>query len=114
MKSHLEESFDSWLRVNKFRDFFVREYKIEKPKRLWKSRKSSWKVDFLSTKLKIAIEIQGGTFSGGGHSRGAYQHSDFDKANYLQNLGYKIYFLDTLHIRENDYEMVEFAIKNSV
>jgi very-short-patch-repair endonuclease len=110
MKSALEEEFNKWLIEKDLIKHFKREFPIEKPEYLWKSRKSSWKIDFLSEELKIAVEIQGGTFIAGGHSRGNYQHSDFDKANYLQNLGYDIYFLDTKHVRNQSYQMVLNAI----
>lgn len=112
--SYLEQNFDQWLEYNGYKQYFEREIPILKPSYLWKSRKSSWKIDFLSEQLKIAIEIQGGTFSNGGHSRGSYQHSDFNKSNYLQNLGYEIYLLDTKHIKNQDFEMVEFAIQKKI
>jgi len=112
--SYLEENFNQWLEDNGYKPFFEREIPILKPPYLWKSRKSSWKIDFLSEKLKIAIEIQGGTFCNGGHSRGGYQHSDFDKANYLQNLEYEIYLVDTLHIQRQAFAMIEFAIQKKI
>jgi very-short-patch-repair endonuclease len=112
--SDLEASFENWLKEKHYFSFFAREVKILKPQALWKSRKSSWSIDFLSEYLKIAVEIQGGTFSRGGHSRGAYQHSDFNKANYLQVLGYKIFFFDTLHVRNEAFDALEQVIKNKI
>lgn len=109
--SHLEIKFKIWLEQNKLLAYFGEQVPILKPSRFWKSKKSSWRIDFLSEELKIVVEIQGGTFSYGGHSRGAGQHSDFDKINHLQNLGYRVFQFDTQHVRENDYVELLEAIK---
>lgn len=45
-----------------------------------------WRWDFVVGKL--AIEIHGGTWSGGRHSRGSGQHSDFAKQNAVVRAGY--------------------------
>lgn len=46
-----------------------------------------WRFDFYFPTHKIAIEIEGGTWSGGRHGRGAGMERDMDKYNYAAKLG---------------------------
>lgn len=50
-----------------------------------------WRFDFCLPMYKIAIEINGGIFSGGRHSRGAGQLNDFEKLNEAQLLGWRVF-----------------------
>lgn len=110
-KSHLESSFEIWLKINKLDHLFEREYKIPKPQRLLKSRKASWRIDFAAPLHKVGIEINGGTYSAKGrHSTGTGQHADYDKLNYLTANGWKMFVFDALHVREADYIILQDAI----
>jgi hypothetical protein len=51
-----------------------------------------WKFDFAWPDRMIAVEVQGGTFIGGVHSRGAGQERDFEKANAATLLGWRVFF----------------------
>ena len=54
-----------------------------------------WRLDFAILDLRLGIEIQGGTFMRGGHSRGAGQNRDFEKHNAATALGWRVLFADT-------------------
>lgn len=47
------------------------------------------------TRGNLAIEIQGGTFTRGRHSRGAGQHNDYEKMNEAQRLGWRVLQFDS-------------------
>lgn len=49
-----------------------------------------WRLDFAFVEQKLGVEIQGGAFSSGGHSRGAGQAKDHQKINEAQKLGWMI------------------------
>lgn len=58
----------------------VREYKFH-PER-------KWRFDFAHLKSKVAIEIEGGTWSGGRHTRGSGYSNDCEKYNEAAKLGW--------------------------
>ena len=49
-----------------------------------------WRIDFAIVDLKIGIEIEGGVFSGGRHTRGAGFVADIEKYNAAATLGWVI------------------------
>ena len=51
-----------------------------------------WLFDFARPDIRLAIEIDGGLFVGGRHSRGAGQIKDMEKGNHAVALGWQ-----TLH-----------------
>jgi hypothetical protein len=84
--SQLEDTFAFQLRAYHIK--FEREVRFAPPRR--------FRFDFLIGKL--AVEIMGGTYVQGGHSRGKGQTKDAEK-NYLALLaGYRILYLTTDHI----------------
>lgn len=60
----------------------VREFRFH-PTRLWR-------FDFCWPDLRIALEIEGGVFSRGAHSRGAGYTKDTEKYNQATIMGYRI------------------------
>lgn len=50
-----------------------------------------WRIDFAWPEEKIALEIEGGIFVGGRHSRGAGMQADFTKYNEAALLGWRIF-----------------------
>jgi len=51
-----------------------------------------FRADFLCPNLKIIVEVNGGQFSGGRHTRGGKGYeTDLDKLNLAQSKGYKVY-----------------------
>lgn len=75
MKSALEETFAFQLRAAKLFGF-EREFKFHPVRR--------WRFDFAFPELKIGVEIQGGIFVGGRHSRPMQMMADYEKMNHAQ------------------------------
>jgi len=61
---------------------FEREYRFH-PKR-------KWRFDFADVENKIAIECEGGIYSGGRHTRGKGYEGDCEKYNQATIMGWKI------------------------
>jgi very-short-patch-repair endonuclease len=61
---------------------WVSEYKFH-PKRMWR-------IDFAQPEKKIAIEVEGGAYSKGRHTRGSGFIKDMEKYNALTVLGWKL------------------------
>lgn len=49
-----------------------------------------WRFDAAWPAIKLAVEIQGGSFVGGGHNRGAQQAKDYEKLNEAQRMGWRV------------------------
>jgi very-short-patch-repair endonuclease len=50
-----------------------------------------WRFDFSYPERKIGIEVQGGTYIRGAHSRGTGLERDYEKYNQAQVLGWDVY-----------------------
>jgi len=60
-----------------------REYRFHDTRR--------WRLDFAYPDKKIGIEVQGGTYIRGAHSRGTGLERDYEKYNQAQVLGWDVY-----------------------
>ena len=69
----------------------IREFKFH-PKRKWKS-------DFVWTEQKLIVEVEGGIFSNGRHTRGIGFQNDCEKYNSATCLGYRVIRVTAEHIR---------------
>jgi very-short-patch-repair endonuclease len=58
-----------------------------------------WAVDFAWPDERIAVEVDGGLFNQGRHSRGAGMLGDMEKLNALACLGYRIIRVTPEHVR---------------
>ena len=81
MGSDLETTFAFQLRALKLPEP-VREYRFAPPRR--------WKFDFAWLDLLLAVEIEGGTWSGGRHTRGAGFEKDCEKYCEAVLLGWRV------------------------
>jgi hypothetical protein len=54
-----------------------------------------WRFDFCWPTLMIALEAEGGTWTGGAHTRGKHFESDCEKYNAAQVLGWQVYRFTT-------------------
>lgn len=90
-KAKLEESMATILR-HIGADDFVQEHRFHPTRR--------WRLDFAWPEERVAIEVQGGTYSGGGHTRGAQYAKDCEKLNAAQIMGWKVLQFDTNHVRD--------------
>ena len=58
-----------------------------------------WRYDFAWPEHLIAVEIEGGTWSGGRHNRGRGYAGDCEKYNRAMGLGWQVYRLTADHLR---------------
>lgn len=70
---------------------FEQEYKFH-PKR-------KWRADFLITGTKILIEVEGGIWSGGRHTRGKGYIGDMEKYNSAAMMGFTVLRFDTQQVK---------------
>lgn len=70
---------------------FEQEYKFH-PER-------NWRADFLITGTKILIEVEGGIWSGGRHTRAKGYLGDMEKYNAAAVLGFKVLRFDTQQVK---------------
>lgn len=61
---------------------YVREHRFAYPRR--------WRFDFAWTARKIAVEVDGATWSGGRHARGAGIESDAEKHSTAAAMGWRV------------------------
>lgn len=62
-----------------------------------------WRFDYACPELKIAIEVDGGIFTGGRHSGGVGQLRDFEKGNAACAMGWYVF-----HTTPDDMHDLEF------
>ena len=62
-----------------------------------------WRFDYACPELKIAIEVDGGIFTGGRHSGGVGQLKDFEKGNAACAMGWYVF-----HTTPEDMHDLEF------
>jgi len=81
-KSKAEEAFDLQVRALEL-PLIRREYRFAPPRR--------WRFDFAFVG-QVAVEIQGGTWSGGRHVRGKGYEADCEKRNEATLLGWRVLY----------------------
>jgi very-short-patch-repair endonuclease len=54
-----------------------------------------WRFDFAWPAIKLAVELDGGAFTGGGHGRGLQQAKDYEKQNAAVSLGWRVLRFNT-------------------
>lgn len=69
--------------------------------------KRRWRFDFAWTAELVAVEIQGGIFVRGGHSRGVGYSKDCDKANAAAEMGWYVLRYTVLHIENDPVSMIQ-------
>ncbi len=79
--SEAEEIFALHCRVNHIQ--VEREYRFHPERR--------WRFDFCIPEKKIAIEIEGGTWASGRHTRGSGFAADCEKYNEAAALGWRVF-----------------------
>jgi very-short-patch-repair endonuclease len=80
--SHLEVEFAARLREAGLEAGAVAEYKFHAGRK--------WRFDFAYPAMKIAVEIEGGTWSGGRHTRGSGYAEDANKYNHAAIDGWMV------------------------
>ena len=93
-KSYLESTFSMFLKTDMFKSI----PKAQKEWTFYPNRK--WRFDFAWPKQMVAVELEGGLFSFGGHSRGAGHIRDMDKFNSAASLGWLVLRFSNQHLRD--------------
>jgi len=89
LESPLEATFRvaleiSGIKIGRFNSrCFAQEYTLQ-------TAVSTYRLDFAWVEAKVGLEIQGGTWSGGAHSRAKGQARDARKNNALLGLGWRV------------------------
>jgi hypothetical protein len=64
---------------------------VNQPVREYQFCERKWRFDFAWPQEKLAVEIEGGTWSNGRHSRGSGYESDLLKYNRATALGWRVF-----------------------
>lgn len=94
VKTHQGESIGESLLANQLRVLkisFEQEYKFH-PKR-------KWRADFHIVGKKILVEVEGGVWSGGRHTRGNGYIGDMEKYNAAVVMGYQVLRFSTEQVK---------------
>ena len=87
-------------------EFFV-EYKFHDKRR--------WRFDFCHLESKTAIEIEGGAFTNGRHTRGTGFINDMEKYNQAAVLGWQVLRFTPSQMNETkSYELIKKVIENKL
>lgn len=101
--SNLEEMFAFQLRAVGL-EGFVREYAAIPGRR--------FRFDFAFVPERVLIEVQGGTWSGGAHGRGAGIQRDYEKGNLAVQHGWRVLQFDSKMVRSGEaIRMTEQILK---
>jgi len=65
-------------------------YKVECVRELKFHPVRKWRFDYAIPSLKIAIEVEGGAFTGGRHTRGKGFIADMEKYNTATSMGWRL------------------------
>ncbi len=74
-----------------YRINFTQEFQFNKDRR--------WRADFHILDTRILIEVEGGIWSGGRHTRGKGYIADMEKYNSATALGYSVYRYSTEQVK---------------
>jgi len=105
-QSDLERAFDtSWIRCTGGLDVCdpVQEYRFHPTRK--------WRFDRAWVDERVAVEIDGGTFSGGRHTRGMGYHRQIEKSNAAILEGWVVLRYDTKHINDDPASMVDEIVQ---
>jgi len=98
--SELEESFLSlWKALARECTLPDREVRFHPTRR--------WRFDFAWPIERVAVEIEGGVWSRGGHTRGKVFIANCDKYNAAAVMGWKVLRYTTNHLRERPVQTIE-------
>lgn len=69
-----------------------------------------WRWDFSWPHLMVSVEIMGGTWMRGGHSRGAGQQRDFEKQNAAVTMGWSVLLYTTDDITKRPMQVIDEVV----
>ncbi|RFC81344.1 DUF559 domain-containing protein, partial [Acinetobacter sichuanensis] len=77
----------------------LKSYKIEFQTEFQFSPERKWRADFYILGTKFLIEVEGGIWSNGRHTRAQGYLGDMEKYNSAQELGYSVYRYSTEQVK---------------
>jgi very-short-patch-repair endonuclease len=105
-KSQYEELFALHLRANGL-PVPVREHRFHPVRK--------WRFDFAWPGRMIAVEVEGGTWTRGRHTRGAGYERDTEKYNTATEYGWKVYRFTSGQVERGEaIEHIERILRDSV
>jgi len=93
-RTALEDRFEVALRMRNNIPPWECEHQFAKPRK--------WRFDFAWPDLKLAVEIQGGQWTQGAHSRGGGMNRDCEKNAHALMLGWRVLFLTGDQVRNDE------------
>ena len=93
--------------------FQIRTAKLPEAEREHKFHgRRKWRLDFAWPDMKLAVEIEGGVFSGGRHTRGTGFEADCEKYNCLSEMGWTLLRYTPRFVRNGEaLKQVESVIR---
>jgi very-short-patch-repair endonuclease len=82
--------------------YHCRAHNLSPEREYFFSPKRKWRFDFAFPDLKIAVEIEGGIWTGGAHTRGKHFESDAAKYNAAAKQGWKVLRYSTAMVERGD------------
>jgi very-short-patch-repair endonuclease len=105
-KSNLEETLVYQLKVCGLHSGCKREFKFHPDRR--------WRSDLAWPDSRLLVEVEGGNWSGGRHTRGAGYESDCEKYNSAVLLGYRVLRFTGAMVRKGEaVNAIEQALKET-
>lgn len=99
-KSKLEDTFLAlWRTLAKTSPTPEREYYFH-PER-------KWRFDFAFPSSRVAVEMEGGIWTGGGHNRGTIYNANCDKYNAAALMNWTVLRYTTNHLQERPVQVIE-------
>lgn len=94
-------------------EFQIRAYKLPAATREYRfDPVRRWRFDFCWIPQKVALEVEGGIWIGGGHNRGKGFISDCDKYNKATLGGWRVFRVTGNHIRSGEaVALLQAALK---
>lgn len=96
--SSLESAFNALAKLAALPPYET-EYRFAPPRR--------WRFDMAWPEEKVAVELEGGIWTGGRHSRGKGMQEDMEKYNAATSLGWKVLRYSTNDLRDKPLVMME-------
>lgn len=96
--------------------FHLKAAKLPEPVRELKFHHTrKWRFDFAYPAQMIGIEVEGGVWSGGRHTRGNGYSADCEKYNHAELLGWKVYRFTPAIIKSGEaVAMIALALEASI